>query len=220
MLNISRSFDPTLDRVISLAGESTPHYCHIFYLPQTFPRLKINASRNWDSTFLLSHLMEQRAVVRFFTLKGMSPKYIHTELESVYMDEALCLCTVSKWHKRFMQGRTEPFDDPRSSRPLQNDRADALHAMIQEFPVTLCKRLCTDFRLAKSTCSRILHNVLCLKSSIYDALAFSRWRSQGRTGVTFHGPFDVLKEDEKNGFAQVITCDELWFYFDYLHQSV
>jgi hypothetical protein len=31
--------------------------------------------------------MEQRAVIRFFTLKGLSPRDIHTELESVYRDE-------------------------------------------------------------------------------------------------------------------------------------
>jgi hypothetical protein len=31
--------------------------------------------------------MEQRAVMRFFTLKDLSPKDIHTELESVYMDD-------------------------------------------------------------------------------------------------------------------------------------
>jgi hypothetical protein len=47
--------------------------------------------------------MEQCPVVRFFTLKGLSPKDIHTELESVYMNEALCLRTVYKRHERFMQ---------------------------------------------------------------------------------------------------------------------
>jgi hypothetical protein len=62
--------------------------------------------------FSFSHLMEQRAMVRFSTFKGLSPKDIYTELESVYMDETLCLRIVYKWHERFMQGRTELFDDP------------------------------------------------------------------------------------------------------------
>jgi hypothetical protein len=53
-------------------------------------------------------------VVRLVTLKGLSPRDLHIELETVYMDEALCLRTVDKWHKRFMQGRTELFDDRRS----------------------------------------------------------------------------------------------------------
>jgi transposase len=108
--------------------------------------------------------MEQRAVVRFVTLKSLSLKDIYTELESVYMDQALCLHTVYKWHERFMQGRTELFDDPRSGRPLQNDLADAFCAMIQEFPFTSCKFLCIHFRLAKNTCLRILHDVLRLEN--------------------------------------------------------
>jgi hypothetical protein len=30
----------------------------------------------------------------------------------------------------------------------------------------------------------------------------------------------ILKENQKTGFANAITCDESWFYFEYLHQSV
>jgi hypothetical protein len=62
-----------------------------------------------------------------------------------------------------MQERTALFDDPQFGRFLQNDLADALRAMIQEFSFTSYKRLCTHFRLAKSTCLRILHDVFHLK---------------------------------------------------------
>jgi transposase len=107
--------------------------------------------------------MEQRAVVRFFTLKGLSPRDIHTELKIVYGDEALCLRAVDKWHERFTQGRMESFDNPRFGRPLQNDLANALHAMIQEFLFTSCKRLYIHFRIAKTICLRILHTILQVK---------------------------------------------------------
>jgi hypothetical protein len=30
----------------------------------------------------------------------------------------------------------------------------------------------------------------------------------------------VLKENQKTGFANIITGDESWFYFEYPHQSV
>jgi hypothetical protein len=137
-------------------------------------------SKNRCYAFRSSHLMEQRTVVRFFILKGLSPKDIYTELESVYIDKALCLPTVYKWHKRFMQRRTELFDDTRSGRPLQNDLVDALRAMIQEFPFTSCKGLCTYFRLAKSTCLRILHDILHLKKVQFTiGRAPSRRRSKG-----------------------------------------
>jgi hypothetical protein len=50
--------------------------------------------------------MEQRAVVRFFTLKDFSPKDIQAELASAYMDDVLFSRTFYKWHKRLERGRT------------------------------------------------------------------------------------------------------------------
>jgi hypothetical protein len=60
--------------------------------------------------------MEQRALIRFFTLKGQNSEDIHTQPESVCVDEAPCIRTVYKWHKRFANGRRELFEDPRSGR--------------------------------------------------------------------------------------------------------
>jgi transposase len=57
--------------------------------------------------------MEQRAVIRFFTLKGLKARDIQAELKSVYGPEALALSTVKKWRKRFHEGRTDLIDDPR-----------------------------------------------------------------------------------------------------------
>jgi hypothetical protein len=101
--------------------------------------------------------MEQRAVVRFLKLKGVNPGDIGPELTSIYMGDAFCLCTVSKWHERFMQGRTELCDESRSGGLLQNDLIDAIGAMIEEFQFMSCKRLGIDFGLRKATCLRIFH---------------------------------------------------------------
>jgi hypothetical protein len=107
--------------------------------------------------------MEQRAVVRFFTLKGLSPRDIHIELESIYMDEALCLRIVYKWHELFTQWRTELFDDPWSRQLMQKDFVNALRDIIQEFPFTSCKRLYKHFRLGIATCLHISHDFLRLQ---------------------------------------------------------
>jgi hypothetical protein len=48
--------------------------------------------------------MEQRAVINFFTLKGLKAKTIHTELDSGDRPEALTLPTMKKWWRRFQQG--------------------------------------------------------------------------------------------------------------------
>jgi hypothetical protein len=156
-------------------------------------------------------------VVHFFTPKDLSPKEIHIELEPVYMDEALCLHTVDKWHERFMQRRTELFDNPRSGRPLRNDLVDFLRAMIQEFPFASCNRLCIHFRFAKSTCLRILHDVLHLQKFNL-RWVYSLDDSHEAERVSLSTDFlTILKEDQQKGFVQVITGDESWFYFDYFH---
>jgi hypothetical protein len=82
--------------------------------------------------YALRILIEQRAVVHFFTFKGINPGDIHDELVSVYGSDALVLRTLYKWHKCFAQGRTELFNDPRSGRLLQKDLAEAVHDMLQE----------------------------------------------------------------------------------------
>jgi transposase len=165
--------------------------------------------------------MEQQAVVRFFTLKGLSPRDIYTELESVYMDETLCLHTVYKRHERFMQGRMELFDDPRSGRSLQNDLADALRPTIQEFPFTLCKSLCIHFRLGTDTCLHILHDVLRLQKFNLRWVTHFLGDAQRAKRVLFSiDLLRVLQENKKTDFANIMTDDEPWFYFEYPHQSV
>jgi hypothetical protein len=148
-------------------------------------------------TFPWIHFMEPRAVARFFTLKGMSPTDIHTGLEFVYMSEALCLCTIYKCHECFVQERTELCDDPPPGRPLQNDLADTRLAMIQEFSFTSCKRLCIQFRVANSTCLGIWYDVLRLAMFNLGTVPHSRWRSKGRTGITFHRPFESSQRRSK-----------------------
>jgi hypothetical protein len=106
-------------------------------------------------------------VVHFVTLEGLTPGDIHAELVSVYGADVLVLHTLYKWHKRFAQGKTEFFNDPRSGRLLQNDLAEAVRTMLQECHFTSCKRPCAHFRLAKAMYLGILHNVFVLKSSIY-----------------------------------------------------
>jgi hypothetical protein len=165
--------------------------------------------------------MEQRAVIRFFTLKGSSPRYIHTELEYVYGDDALCLRAVYKWYERFLQGRTELFDNPRSGRPVQNDLGDALRGMLEGFPFTSCKLLCVRFGIAKATCLRISHDVLHSKKFNLRWVPHSLDDTPKAERISLSADLvRVLKENQKTEFGNFITGDESWFYFEHLHQSV
>jgi hypothetical protein len=165
--------------------------------------------------------MKQRPVVRFFTLKGLSMRDIHTELEPLYMDEVLCLLMVYKRQERFIQKRTELFDDPPSGQPLQNGLGDALRVMIQEFPFSSCKRRWMHLRLGKGTCLGILQEVRRVQKFNLQWVAHSLSDAQRVERVSLSTDIlRVLRENQKTGFASAITGDESCFYFEYLHQSV
>jgi hypothetical protein len=55
--------------------------------------------------------MDQRAVVRFLTLKGLKAMEIEMELSRVYGDEALRISARKKWRTCFLQGKTQLGND-------------------------------------------------------------------------------------------------------------
>jgi hypothetical protein len=82
----------------------------------------------WDSL----SLMEQHAIVRFFTLKKLSAKDIRAELERVYGHEALSLLAVKEWRKHFTNERINLEDDTRSERPSQGNLCESARALAKE----------------------------------------------------------------------------------------
>jgi hypothetical protein len=110
--------------------------------------------------------MEQRAVIRFLTLKGLLASAISAELKSVDETEAFALSPMKKWSKRFAERRTSLYDDPMCGRPLTNDLTETISSMLKERPDLSCDVLCRHFRIAKGTDLRILHDTLGMKSSI------------------------------------------------------
>jgi hypothetical protein len=62
---------------------------------------------------------EQRAMIRFFILKGFRPQQIQTELSDVYYEKAFQLSRVEKWYFRFGD-RTRGLEDERRSEQARN----------------------------------------------------------------------------------------------------
>jgi histone-lysine N-methyltransferase SETMAR len=165
--------------------------------------------------------MEQRAVIRFLSLKGLKARDIQAELQSVYGPEACQLTAVKKWRTRFMQGRTDLFDDPRSGRPLTHDLAEAISSMLGERPFSSCKVLSRHFRIAKATCLRILHDKLGLKKFHLRWVPHSISSNQKSERVSYSNLLlAALEESRQTGFERLITGDESWFYISYPHESV
>jgi hypothetical protein len=74
---------------------------------------------------------------------------------------------VKKWQKRFAEGRTSLYDDPRCRKPLTNDLAEAISSVLKERPYLSRKVLCQHFHIAKGTYLRILRDRLGMKKTIF-----------------------------------------------------
>jgi hypothetical protein len=104
---------------------------------------------------------------------------------------------------------------------MQNDLADALRAMIQEFPLNSCERLCIYFRLGKASCLRILYDVLHLQKFNLRWIPHSFGDAQRAERVSLSTDLlRILQENQKTDFASVMRDNESWFLFEYPHQSI
>jgi hypothetical protein len=98
----------------------------------------------------------------------------------VYETEVLALSTVKTWRKRFAEGRTSLYDDPRYGRSFTNDLAEAISSVLKERLYVSCKILYLHFRIAKGTCLQILHEKLGMNNSIFVGAACPGHESEGR----------------------------------------
>jgi transposase len=78
--------------------------------------------------------LEQRAVIRCLTLKGLSADEIATELQSVYCTDALRYAAFSKWRLYFQDGSDDLFGFTRSGRHSRTDPAAAIQSRLETFP--------------------------------------------------------------------------------------
>jgi transposase len=107
--------------------------------------------------------LEQRAVIRYLTLKNLSVGEIATEFQSVYRTDALKYSTASKWRLRFQDGSDDLFELTRSRRPSRSDFATPIQSLLQQFPFISCKVLCRRLKIGKATCLHVLHDDLRLE---------------------------------------------------------
>jgi hypothetical protein len=108
--------------------------------------------------------MEQRVVIRFFTLQTLKAKNIQTDLELVDGPEAFALPTVKKWRRGSQQGRTDLFGHRRSRKLVMNDLGETISVLLAERAFSSCDVLCRHLRVGKATCLRILHEKLGMKT--------------------------------------------------------
>jgi hypothetical protein len=164
--------------------------------------------------------LEQRAVIRYLTLKNLTVAEIATELQGVYGRDALKYSTVSKWRLRFLDGSEDLFDLARSGRLPRSDLATPIQQLLQQFPFISCKVLCHKLKIGKATCLRVLHDDLHLEKFNLRYIPHSLEDDQKRSRVELSEELlEILQQDRQNNFEHILTGDESWFFLQYFHHS-
>ena len=99
--------------------------------------------------------IEHRAVIKFFTRKGLNAIEISKELENVYKDSAPLYCTVAKWVPEFKDLERAFEDAPRMDRPLAITADENVEAVER---IVMCDRQISIRCLAEEL--PIIHEIM------------------------------------------------------------
>jgi hypothetical protein len=164
--------------------------------------------------------LEQRAVIRYLTLKNLPVADIATELQAVYGMDALKYSTVSKWRLRFLDGSESLFDLARSGRRPRSDLAAPLQQLLQQFPFISCTVVCHKLKIGKATCLRVLYDDLRLEKFNLRDIPHSLEDDQKRSRVDLSEELlEILQQDGQYNFQHILTGDESWFFLQSFHHS-
>ena len=95
-------------------------------------------------------------------------KTIHEELVIALRPSLPSCTTITRWTKRFRQGRENVNDHPRSASPLSQftgENIQLLRQVISNDPHSTYHEILPDISLSLGTMERIIHNCLKMKKS-------------------------------------------------------
>ena len=160
---------------------------------------------------------EQRIVVKFYTKLGKSFSDIREDLQKVYGEATLSKGAISKWMKRFKDGREATEDDTRAGRPVTVTDEETV-AAIQEYILrdrrVSVEHVADRFAISYGTAHGIMTERLGMRR------VSARWvprlltSEQMGVRVKMCQQYDKRYREEGDNFLnRVITCDETWIHF-------
>jgi hypothetical protein len=158
-------------------------------------------------------LMDQKAIVLYLHIKGMSLDTIHEDLVRVLGDNAVAYSTVTKYvrSERFPPKNDGPPSQPMTVEPGPVDQA--ILTALAAYPFSSVQELSRLTCLPRSTVHRHLTD------SLHFRIRHLRWvphflnPEQKRARVNMAGePLRVLSGQGARQWHDLVTLDESWFY--------
>ena len=110
--------------------------------------------------------IEHRAVIKFFTRKGLNTTEISKELDNVYKDSAPSYRTVAKWVAEFKNPERAFEDAPRMGRPstiTTDENIEAVERIVMRNRQVSVRRLAEELLIPKTIIHEIMDNQLGMK---------------------------------------------------------
>jgi transposase len=161
--------------------------------------------------------MEQRTVVSFLTLTGFKAKEIEMELTGMYGDAVLQISAVNKWRTRFLEGKTELGNGPRSGRPANSDCTQAIAELIREHPFLNAKYYSEISGSRKRHVSEFFtrNSGPNVSSSMDSTPAHPEQNMKASRVAMSHQLLEILQPCQARGFVHFLTGDESWLFLEY-----
>ena len=167
--------------------------------------------------------IEHRAVIKFFTRKGLNAIEISKELNNVYKDSAPSYRTVAKWVAEFKDPERAFEDAPRMGRPstiTADENIEAVERIVMRDRQISIRRLAEELAIPKTTIHEIMNNHMGMKK------VCTRWVPKLLTPIQRANRVDccqeLLQQSEVNPakfFDCIVTGDESWIHhYDPLSQ--
>ena len=158
--------------------------------------------------------IEHRAIIKFFTCKGLNTTEISKELQNVYKDSAPSYCTVAKWGAEF-KGLEHAFEDaPRMGRPstiTADENVETVERIVMRNRQISIRRIAEELAIPKTTIHEIINNHMGMKKIC------TRWVLKLLTSIQRANHVDccqmLLQQSEvnpDNSFDCIVTGDEFW----------
>ncbi|PNF30316.1 hypothetical protein B7P43_G15022 [Cryptotermes secundus] len=126
---------------------------------------------------MLSANAEQRANIKFLTKLGKSATETYNLLTEVYGDQCLSRTQVFEWFKKFMEGRKNVGNDPKSGRPPT--------AKTPENVEKVARIVRRDRRLSIRAISELTN----INKETHNALSVKRYLAKNNIPVMEHPPY-------------------------------
>ena len=140
--------------------------------------------------------IEHRAVIKFFTRKGLNAIEISKKLDNVYKDSAPSYRTVAKWVAEF-KDRERAFEDaPRTGRPsaiTADENIEAVERIVMRDRQISIRRLAEELGIPKTTIHEIMNNLMGMKN------VWIRWVPKLLTPIQRANRVDCCRERSKSG---------------------